>query len=147
MPYGCLAYRDLMAFEELRKLGFVDMRPKGRSKIEAVLTDKGKGLQAANYQTDQVVVRVTAPQIELLRHLNDAPPQDSVGAPLNGLPGMMLDVCRRMSLRGWVEWYEGWDGAPWARLSPAGRDVLQSVDAWDEAIVQMADARRRGNLQ
>ncbi|MDB5524564.1 MAG: hypothetical protein JWM58_2327 [Rhizobium sp.] len=147
LPYNKLEYRDLVAFEELRKLGFTDMRPKGRTKLEAALTEKGETLRAEGYRTEQIVVRVTGPQIDLLRHLTDSPIDDSVGQPLNALPGVMLDVCRRMSLRGWVEWYQGWDGSRWARLAPAGREVLEAIDALDEAITQMAEARRRGRLQ
>ncbi|CAK7257264.1 MULTISPECIES: hypothetical protein [unclassified Shinella] len=147
LPYAKLEYRDLVAFEELRKLGLADMKPKGRSKLEAVLTDEGKALQADNYRTEQIVVRVTAAQIDLLRSLNDAPVEDSVGVPINDIPGSDKDICRRMSLRGWVEWYEGWDKQFWAKLTTAGREVLETVDALDEAIAQMADAVKRGKLQ
>ena len=31
-------------------------------------------------------------------------------------------------MRGWVEWYEGWDKRFWARLTPAGREVLRATD-------------------
>ncbi|MDQ0323969.1 hypothetical protein QO002_006176 [Pararhizobium capsulatum DSM 1112] len=146
LPYDKLEYRDLVAFEELRKLDFADIRPKGRTKLEAVMTEKGKALQANNYQTERIIVRITAAQIELLRSLNDTENEDSVGAAIHDLPGSMYDGCRRMMLRGWVEWHEGWDKRFWARLSPAGREVLEAVDALDDTIVQMADALKRGKL-
>lgn len=145
--YAKLEYRDLVAFEELRKLGLADMKPKGRSNLEAVLTNKGKALQTDNYRTGQIVVRVTAAQVDLLRSLNDAPDEDSVGVPINDIPGSYKDICRRMSLRRWVEWYEGWDKQFWAKLTPAGREVLEAVDKLDEAIAQMADAVKSGKLQ
>jgi hypothetical protein len=144
--YGSLQYREMVAFDELRKLGLAEMRPKGRSKLEAILTEKGNALRSERYETDQTIVRVTGPQIDLLRHLDDSHIEDSVGQPLRSLPGPMLDVCRRMSLRGWVDWYEGWNGRLWARLSPAGREVLQAVNEMDEAVLQVAEARRRGRL-
>lgn len=147
LPYEDLAYREIVASEELRKLRLVDLRPTGRSKLAITLTEKGQAVAADGYRTHQIVVRVTAPQIELLRHLNDAPPEDSVGQPINELQGVILDVCRRMSLRGWVEWYDGYDGSRWARLTAAGREVLEAVDALDEAIAEMNEARRLGPLQ
>lgn len=148
VPYEKLEYRELVVFDELRKLKLMDMRPKGRSKLEAVLTAKGYQLRQDAYRTEQIVVRVTEPQIELLRHLDDGQThEDSVGRTIHDLPGMMFDVCRRMCLRGWVEWHGGWDGLRWARLTPAGRDVLAAIDAMDEAVAQMAVAKRRGPLQ
>lgn len=146
LAYDKLDYRDLLAFEELQKLKIVDMHPMGRSRLAAVLTNKGQELSKATYRTDQIVVRVTGPQIELLRFLNDAPERESVGQPESALQSMMIDVCRRMSLRGWVEWYEGWNGKRWARLTSAGREVVNAVDALDEAISQAASARRDGRL-
>ena len=148
LRYDKLEYRDLVVFEELRRLKLVDMRPKGRSKLEVVLTAKGSELRRDAYRTEQIVVRVTEPQIELLRHLDDCHShEDSVGRTVHELPGMMLDVCRRMSLRGWVEWHGGWEGLRWARLTPAGREVLAAIEAMDEAVAQMAAAKRRGQLQ
>lgn len=146
LPYEGLAYREIVAADELRKLRLVDLRPNGRSKLAVSLTAKGQTLAADGYRTEQIVVRVTAPQIDLLRHLNDAPPEDSVGQPINELQGVTLDVCRRMSLRGWVEWYDGYDGSRWARLTTAGREVLEAVDSLDEAIAEMNEARRLGPL-
>jgi DNA-binding transcriptional LysR family regulator len=58
----------------------------------------------------------------------------------------MLDVCRRMSLRGWVEWYEE-RGSRRARLTPAGREALEAADALHKAIAEMNAARRLGPLQ
>ncbi|KQT60357.1 MULTISPECIES: hypothetical protein [unclassified Aureimonas] len=146
LPYEDLAYREIVASEELRKLRLVDLKPSGRSKLAIIVTEKGQTLIADGYRTDQIVVRVTAPQIDLLRHLNNAPSEDSVGQPINELQGVTLDVCRRMSLRGWVEWYDGYYGSRWARLTAAGREVLEAIDALDEAIAEMNEARRLGPL-
>lgn len=146
LPYDSLGYREMTAFNELQKLKFADMRVKGRRKLEAYVTAAGRELKADAYQTEQIVVRVTPAQIELLRNLNDALPEDSVGFPIPELPGSMQDVCRRMSLRGWVEWYEGWDKRFWARLTPAGREVLAAVGALDQTIIQFDEIRRRRGL-
>lgn len=71
LPYDKLKYVDLVAFDELRRLKLADMGMKGRVKLVAVLTDKGRALRENAYRTEQVVVRVTEPQIALLRHLDD----------------------------------------------------------------------------
>jgi hypothetical protein len=147
LPYDKLDYRDLLAFEELRKLKFAEMRTVGRSKLATALTSKGLEARADAYRTDQIILRVTNPQIDLLRFLNDAPEGESVGQALDALEAPQNDICRRMALRGWVEWYEGWNGSHWARLTPDGREVVRAVDALDEAIKQMGEARRRGRLQ
>ncbi|KAB0680085.1 hypothetical protein [Aureimonas leprariae] len=112
-----------------------------------MLTAAGRALRDAAYQTEQVIVRVTDPQIDLLRFFDDGPPEDSVGQPISSLGGMMLDVCRRMALRGWVTWYDGWNGTKWAKLTPAGREVVEAINEFDDAIEQAAEARRNGRLQ
>lgn len=147
LPYGKLEYCDLLAFDEMRRLKLVDMEMKGRTKLQATLTDAGRALRDAGYRTEQVIVRVTDPQIELMRFLADGPPEDSVGQPISALPGTMLDVCRRMALRGWVTWYDGWNGMKWAKLTPAGREVVVAVNELNDAIKAAAEARRAGRLQ
>lgn len=147
LPYDKLEYRDLVVFEELRKLGFTDMRPKGRSKLEAVLTDAGRELRDNGYRTTRVVLRITEPQIALLRFLDDGlAHEESSGRSFNELPGEMIDVCRRMHIRGWVERYESWSGAYWSRLTSAGREVLVTIAAIEVATKEMAAARARGRL-
>jgi hypothetical protein len=146
LPYGKLGYGELLALSELQKLGLADMRPKGRKKLEVFLTSAGKELRADAYLTDRVIVRVTGPQIDFLRHLLDGPIDDSVGQPMRDLPGMMLDICRRMVLRGWVDWYDGWDGQRWAKLTTSGREVLDAVGVIDNAIIQFDEERRRRGL-
>lgn len=146
LSYARLEYRDLLAFGELQKLGFADMRVKGRGKLEAYLTATGRELKADAYVTDQIVVRVTGPQIDLMRKLLDSPIEDSVGQPMSELIGIMYDICRRMVLRGWVEWYGGWNGQRWARLTPAGREVLAAVGALEQTVIQFDEARRRRGL-
>ena len=144
--YGDLEYRDLLAFAELQKLKFADMRVKGRRKLEACLTVVGQALQANGYQTDQVIVSITSAQIELLRNLH-TPLSEIVGGPLiQDMPGNAKDVCRRMSLRGWVEWYEDEDGHFRARLTPAGQEVLVAIDPPTRVVVSFDAARRRRGL-
>lgn len=150
LPYDKLQYVDLVALDELRRLKLADMgvSTKSRGKLVAVLTDKGRELRDNAYRTEQVVVRVTEPQIALLRHLDDGRPyEESVGRKSHKLEGMMLDVCRRMHLRGWVERHGGPEGFHWTRLSPAGREVLAAINDMDEAVAQMDAARREGRLQ
>ncbi|WAJ27390.1 hypothetical protein [Antarcticirhabdus aurantiaca] len=50
-----------------------------------------------------------------------------VGRAFNDLPGPMIDVVRRMMLRGWAEWHGKEDWPKRARLTPAGRDVLAAI--------------------
>ena len=45
LSYSKLEYRDLVVFEELRKLKLTDMKSQGRSKLVAVLTAKGEQLR------------------------------------------------------------------------------------------------------
>jgi hypothetical protein len=142
LAYSKLQYRDLLALGELQKLGFADTRVK-RRKLEVYPTEAGRERRADGYCTDKIILSVTGPQIDLLRHLADGPIDDSVGQPMNSLAGVIYDICRRMALRGWVEWYTGWDGQRWARLTNAGRDVIDAADALDETIVEFYRARRR----
>ena len=149
LPYDKLQYVDLVALDELRRLKLADMDvgAKSRGKLVAVLTDKGRELRENAYRTEQVVVRITEPQIALLRHLDDGKPyEQSIGRGSHELPGMMLDVCRRMHLRGWVERHGGHDGLRRVRMTLAGREVLAAVDAMDEAVAQLAEAKRCGPL-
>ena len=129
LAFADLSYQDLMAYEELRSLGLVDLKVAGRKRLRVILTVDGRMARATGYNLGRTVVRVTGPQQRLLRFLDDAPEEDSVGRHVSELPGMMLDVCRRMTLRGWAEWDEGWNGIRWAKLTPAGRDVLAIIDA------------------
>lgn len=147
LDYGQLDYAQLTAFEELRKLKLADMRPRGRSKLDAVVTDRARESRDNAYQSDQVVMRVTEPQIELLRYLDDGfSYEDSVGRTGHDMPGHMRDVCRRMYIRGWVEWHGGRDGTRWARLTPAGREVVAAIKAFEEAVRGSAKARSQGRL-
>lgn len=149
LPYDKLRHVDLVALDELRRLKLADMGvgTKSRGKLVAVLTDKGRALRENAYRTEQVVVRVTEPQIALLRHLDDGKPyEQSVGRESHKLEGMMLDVCRRMHLRGWVERHGGPEGFRWTRLSPAGREVLAAINALDEAVKEIAAVRAHGRL-
>lgn len=149
LPYDKLQYSDLVAFDELRRLKLADMGvgTKSRGKLVAVLTEAGRALRDNGYRTTRIILRITEPQIALLRHLDDGRPYEtSIGRGSHELPGMMLDVCRRMHLRGWVERHGGADGFRWVRLTPAGREVLAEIDAMDAAVGEMDVARARGRL-
>ena len=147
LDYGQLDYAQLTAFEELRKLKLADMRPRGRSNLDAVVTDRARELRGNGYQSHRVIVRVTGPQIELLRYLDDGfSYEDSVGRTGHDMPSHMRDVCRRMYIRGWVEWHGGRDGTRWARLTPAGREVIAAIDEFDDAVRGSAEARSKGRL-
>lgn len=124
-----LEYREIVAYQELAKLGFAHMEVSRRSKAWTVLTEKGKQVRTAGYFSKKAVLNLTEPQINLLRYLNDGPPEESVGRSTSEMPDTMIDVCRRMSLRGWVEWSEGWRGTRWAKLTDEGRAILMAVDA------------------
>lgn len=146
LAYDRLEYRELLALSELQKLGFVDTGVKGRRKLEVYLTPAGRELQAQAYVTEQIVLRVTGPQIDFMRGLLDSPIDDRVGLPMSEFMGIMYDICRRMVLRGWVEWYERWDGRRCAKLTPAGREVLAAVGALDQTVIQFDEVRRRRGL-
>lgn len=124
-----LEYREIVAYQELAKLGFADMEVGRRSKPWIVLTEQGEQVRAAGYFSKKVVLQLTEPQINLLRYLDDGPPEESVGRSQNEIPDTMIDVCRRMSLRGWVEWNEGWRGTRWAKLTDEGRAILMALGA------------------
>ena len=141
IPYGKLDVADLAAFEELRRLKLVDRRAGPRRRLDAVLTDKGAELRAGGYRTNRIVLGITEPQIAALRFLDQAAGD---GPTFGDLPGPMIDVVRRMMLRGWAEWHGEEEWPKRARLTPAGREVLTAVDELDEAVAQMAEARRRG---
>jgi hypothetical protein len=126
---GDLSYGEVTAFQELQKLGFADLQVGRRQKLWVSLTDEGKKVRKAGYFSKRPVLRVTEPQINLLRFLDDGPPEDSTGRHFSEIPATMIDVCRRMSLRGWVDWYEGWNGGHWAKLTLDGREILLALDA------------------
>ncbi|WAJ30623.1 hypothetical protein [Antarcticirhabdus aurantiaca] len=141
VPFGKLDVAELAAFEELRRLKLVDMRAGPRRRLEAVLTDKGAELRASGYRTDQIVLGITVPQIAALRFLDQAAGD---GPTFGELPGPMIDVVRRMMLRGWAEWHGEMEWPQRARLTPAGREVLSVINELDDAVAQMAEARNRG---
>ncbi|MGC4026570.1 MAG: hypothetical protein QM744_16370 [Mesorhizobium sp.] len=124
-----LEYREVVAYQELSKLGFTDLQVGRRQKLWVVLTESGYKVRNSGYFSKKPVLRLTEPQINLLRYLDDGPAEDSVGHPLNDIPHTMIDVCRRMSLRGWVERTEGWNGVYWVKLTDEGRAILMALDA------------------
>lgn len=117
-----LDYGEVIVWQELDKLGIVRMNPK-RRKLAIMLTDLGEQVRANNYLSKKPVVRLTEPQIAALRFIAGGP------RTYNDIPGPMVDVCRRLRIRGWAEW-EGIEQGPlWMRLTQAGWQVLKLLDA------------------
>lgn len=117
-----LDYREIVVWQELDKLGMADMRTH-RQKAVIVLTDLGRQVRASGYFSKKPVVRLTAPQIAALRFLAGGP------RGYNDMPGHMVDVCRRLGIRGWAEWQGDETGLRWMRITPAGWQVLMLIDA------------------
>ena len=119
-----MEYREVVIWQELDKLGMVRTNPK-RRKLAIVLTDLGKQIRANGYFSKKPVVRLTEPQIVALRFLAGGP------RGYNEMPSHMVDVCRRLGLRGWAEWQGDIHGPRWMRITPAGWQVLKLVDNGD----------------
>ena len=117
-----MGYREVVVWQELDKLGMVRTNPK-RRKLAIVLTELGKQVRANGYFSKKPVVRLTEPQIAALRFLAGGP------RGYNEMPSHMVDVCRRLGLRGWAEWQGDIHGPRWMRITPAGWQVLKLVDA------------------
>lgn len=67
------------------------------------------------------MVRLTPPQIAALRFIAGGQ------RGINDVPGPMLDVIRRLSLRGWAEWEESTDDQFRARITTDGWHILKLV--------------------
>jgi hypothetical protein len=122
-PLDELSYRETVAHQELQRLGFTDLRVAGRRKLWVTLTNEGVAIREAGYFSKKPVIRLTIPQINLLLFLAESD-HTSVGRHSSEMPDMMRDVCRRMVLRGWVEWQEHAKGGYWARLTSPGREIV-----------------------
>lgn len=118
-----LDYREILAYQELQKLGMADMQVGSRRRVAIVLTDLGRRVRANGYFSKKPVVRLTEPQVTALRFL--------VGGHrhYNEIPAHMIDVCRRMGLRGWAEWEENDTGGFRVRITTEGWQILKLVDA------------------
>ncbi|MHA6645844.1 hypothetical protein [Mesorhizobium sp. A623] len=118
-----LKYSEVVAYQELAKLGMTDMQVGSRRRVAIVLTDLGRQVRAKGYFSKKPVIRLTEPQINALRFL--------VGGHrhYNEIPAHMIDVCRRMGLRGWAEWEEDDAGGFRVRITTEGWQVLMLVDA------------------
>jgi hypothetical protein len=117
-----LAYPDLVAYQELEKLGFADMRVEPRKKIRIVITDQGRQVRAAAYISKKPVVRLTAPQVQALRFLAVRVRH------FNDIPAEMKDVVRRLRLRGWATMEEDAEGRFWTALTTEGWALLKLLD-------------------
>ena len=85
-----LEYREIVAYQELARLGFADMKVGRRSKAWIVLTDHGEQVRGTGYFSRKPMLRLTEPQINLLRFLYDGPPEESVGRAYSELPDTMI---------------------------------------------------------
>jgi hypothetical protein len=117
-----LSYQDLVAFQELEKLGFAKMRVEPRKKIRIVITDQGRQVRAAAYISKKPVVRLTAPQVQALRFLAVRVRH------FNDIPAEMKDVVRRLRLRGWATMEEDAEGRFWTALTTEGWALLKLLD-------------------
>lgn len=120
-----LEYREIVTYQELARLGLADMVVGSRRRAAVSLTDEGRSVRERGYFSRKPVIRLTQPQIELLRFLSSG--RD--GLHFNELPSTMIDVCRRMVLRGWVEWRESRPDDRRAHLTPEGKQILMLIDA------------------
>lgn len=117
-----LTHPDLVAFQELEKLGFADMRVEPRKKIRIVITDQGRQVRAAAYISKKPVVRLTAPQVQALRFLAVRVRR------YNDIPAEMKDVVRRLRLRGWATMEEDAEGRFCTRIAEEGWELLKLLD-------------------
>ncbi|WIJ23416.1 hypothetical protein [Devosia sp. RR2S18] len=124
-----LSYPEIVCYQELAKLGMADMAVGSRRRVAIVLTNLGQQVRGRGYLSKVPVVRLTQPQIGLLRFLAG----NETGYRLDQIPSHMIDVCRRMGLRGWVEWRDTGYARRRACLTPAGRQILTLVDAPEAA--------------
>jgi hypothetical protein len=124
-----MEYREIVAYQELDRLGMAQMRIARRRKITIVLTELGTQARNNSYFSKKPVVRLTQPQIAALRFLAGA------SRRLRDIPGTMIDVCRRMSLRGWAEYHEDDDGHVRVAVTMDGWNVLKLVDGHSQQLL------------
>lgn len=117
-----LAYPDLVAYQELEKLGFAEMRIEPRKKIKIAITDQGRQVRAARYISSKPVVRLTGPQFLAMRFLAERP------RSYNDIPAEMKDVVRRLRLRGWATMEEDAEGRFWTALTAEGWEIVDLLD-------------------
>lgn len=117
-----LEHPEIVAYQELSRLRLADMMV-ARRKIRIVITELGAQVRANGYRSTKPVLHLTAPQVAALRFLAGG------RRGYNEIPGTMLDVCRRLMLRGWAEYEERQDGQYSAKITPAGWRLLKQVAA------------------
>ena len=142
LSYDRLRYGETVVAAELQKLGFAEV-PAG---TVVILTDAGYALKANMYKTDMVMAQVTKPQSDLLWLLHDAPHGLARGLPSELVPSRMIDIARRVTIRGWAEKYQDADGEWWIRLAESGIDVVRAIDELERAVKEAALARARGRM-
>ena len=117
-----LDYREIVAYRELAKLGVAAMQIGARRRVAIVLTDFGLQVRANRYFSKKPVIRLTVPQVAALRFLLGG------HRHYNEIPAHMIDVCRRMGLRGWAKWDDDDAGGFRVRITTEGWQILKLVD-------------------
>ncbi|MGJ7040455.1 hypothetical protein [Shinella sp. BE166] len=117
-----LAYPDLVAYQELEKLGFAEMRIEPRKKIKIAITNQGRQVRAARYISSKPVVRLTGPQFLAMCLLAKGP------RSYNDIPASMKDSVRRLRLRGWATVEEDAAGRFWTALTADGWQIVDLLD-------------------
>lgn len=121
-----LDYQEIVAYQEVAKLSLADMQTARGRKVRIVLTAAGAQVRANGYISKKPILRLTGPQINVLRFLA------SGRRKLDQMPSTMIDVCRRMMLRGWAKW-EGDDAGTFrASLTAEGRQILLLLDVGND---------------
>lgn len=118
-----LGYGEHIVYQELVKLGFVDMRVAKRGKIALILTESGQQLRESSYLSKRPVIRLTAAQMAGLRFIAEAPRH------FNDIPAQMKEPIRRLRIRGWAISEEDEQGRYSIRITTEGWQVLKLVDA------------------
>lgn len=117
-----LGYGEPVVYQELVKLGFVDMRVAKRGKIALILTESGQQLRESGYLSKRPVIRLTAAQMAGLRFLAEAPRH------FNDVPAQMKEPIRRLRVRGWATSEEDEQGIYSIKITTEGWQILKLVD-------------------
>lgn len=122
LSMDALDYGEHIVYQELVKLGFVDMQVAKRGKIALVLTDSGQQMRASGYISQKPVIRLTVAQLAGLRFLAEA------ARYFNDVPAQMKEPIRRLRIRGWATSDEDAQGRYSIRITTEGWQILKLVD-------------------
>lgn len=122
LSMDALDYGEHVVYQELVKLGLVDMHVVKRGKAALILTDSGQQIRVSGYISKKPVIRLTAAQLAGLRFLAEAPRQ------FNDVPAQMKEPIRRLRIRGWATSEEDEQGRYLIRITTEGWQILKLVD-------------------